>query len=416
MIFDYPIAIGLSPNTQSQDVWQAVKILCQPWIWKRGKQLGEIKEWFKQYFAVNDVFLFNSGRSALYVILQAFGIGKGDEVIIQAFTCVAVPDPIIWVGAKAVYADIDDSLNIDHRRLERLITPHTKAIIVQHTFGIPADTEKIKKITQKYKIKLIEDCSHSIGSSYKSNKIGSFGDAAFFSFGRDKVISSVFGGAAILRSDIKDQISKIKNIEEDLDFPSNFWILQQFFHPIAFSIILPLYNITLGKIILYLLLKLKLLSKPVYDEEKRGILPTIFPKKYPNALASLLVKQLLKLDQMNKRRREIADFYFKNLTNDKKIQLPDDKPGAIYLRFNVLTESAEEILSEAKKRKIILGNWYKSIIDPKGVDFQKIGYIKGNCPKAEEAAKLSLNLPTYPRLTTDQLKRIIELFHEDTGN
>lgn len=416
MIFDYPIAIGLSPNMQSQDIWQAIKILFQPWIWKRGKQIEEVRSWFRQTYHVPDVFLFNSGRSALLSILQAFGIGEGDEVIIQAFTCVAVPDPIIWVGAKAVYADIDDSLNIDHRRLERLITPHTKAIIVQHTFGIPADTEKIKKITQKYKIKLIEDCSHSIGSSYKGNKIGNFGNAAFFSFGRDKVISSVFGGAAILNTEQKTENSELKKIEEKLEYPNYFWILQQLFHPIAFSIILPLYNITLGKIILYLLLKLKLLSKPVYDEEKRGVLPTAFPKKYPNALASLLVKQLLKLGQMNKRRREIADFYFKNLTDDKKIQLPDDKTGAIYLRFNVLTESAEEILSEAKKRKIILGNWYKSIIDPKGVDFQKIGYIKGSCPKAEEAAKLSLNLPTYPRLTTDQLKRIIELFHEDTGN
>ncbi len=416
MIFKYPIAIGLSPNTDSQDVRQAIKILCQPWIWKQGKQLDEIKDWLRQNFQVFDVFLFNSGRSSLYSILQAFGIGKGDEVIIQAFTCVAVPDPIIWVGAKAVYADIDESLNIDFRLLEKLITSNTKAIIVQHTFGIPADLDKIKKITQKYKIKLIEDCSHAIGASYQGKKVGSFGDAAFFSFGRDKVISSVFGGAAVIRSKIRDQKSKMEKIEKELKYPNYFWILQQLFHPIAFSIILPLYNLFIGKLILYLLLKTHLLSKPVYDEEKRGIRPIIFPRKYPNALAALLVNQLKKLEQMNNRRREIADFYFKNLANNKKIQLPGNNFGAIYLRFNILTESAKEILSEAKKRKIILGNWYKSIIDPKDVDFQKIGYVKGNCPKAETAAKLTVNLPTYPRLTTDELKRIIELLHEDTGN
>ena len=131
-------------------------------------------------------------------MIKSFDITYGDEVIVQAFTCLAVPEVVIWCGAKPVYLDIDESLNLDIRLLEKSISSKTRIIIVQHTFGIPAKIDMIKKIAQKHNIILIEDCAHSLGAKYNSQKIGTFGDAAFFSFGRDKVISSVFGGLAFI--------------------------------------------------------------------------------------------------------------------------------------------------------------------------------------------------------------------------
>ena len=117
---------------------------------------------------------------------------------------------------------------------------------------------------------MIEDCAHSLGVEYKRQKIGSFGDASFFSFGRDKVISSVFGGAAIINAECRMQNAELKKIDNEFKYPNYFWILQQIFHPIAFAFILPLYNIAIGKVVLFLLLKLHLISRPVYNEEKRG--------------------------------------------------------------------------------------------------------------------------------------------------
>src|SRR3989338_8865213 len=128
-----PIAISLSPNTQSEDIWQAYKILLTPWNWKTGSSIKIIEKWFADYFQKKNPLSFNSGRSALFAILKSFDIGKEDEVLVQAFTCVAVPDPILWVGARPIFLDIDESLNIDPTCIEKHINHKTRAIIVQHT-------------------------------------------------------------------------------------------------------------------------------------------------------------------------------------------------------------------------------------------------------------------------------------------
>jgi dTDP-4-amino-4,6-dideoxygalactose transaminase len=408
-MFNYPIAISLSPNTQNDDVWQAFKTLLSPWRFREGNAVYFVKQWFKKYFGVNDVYLFNSGRSALYTLLKALEIGEGDEVLIQAFTCIAVPDPVIWTGAKTIFVDIDDSLNIDPEAIERHINHKTRAIIVQHTFGIPAQISTITKIAQKHNLVLIEDCAHALGATFQGKKLGTFGDFAFFSFGRDKVISSVFGGGLIVNGKRKSESEKIKKIYDKLHYPNYFWIVQQLLHPIAFALILPLYNVILGKLLLFILQKLKLLSKPVYKEEYFGGKPNVFPAKYPNALATLLLIQLAKLVKYNEFRIQTAKIYLNKLKGYRNIKLPVYSDGAIYLRFNILISNAQKLLKTARKHGILLGNWYRKVIDPKGVSYEKIGYRVGSCPNAERIAELSMNLPTYPRLTRDELIKLLNV-------
>ena len=154
------ISCSLSPDTEPDDIRTAIRILLQPWKWRYGKNLRKVSDWFKTYIPGSEVFTFNSGRTALFAILKAFSIGPDDEVLLQAFTCVAVPNSIIWVGEKPIYIDIDESLNIDPTDIERKITVHTKAIIVQHTFGIPAQMDAIIRIARKHHLILIEDCAH----------------------------------------------------------------------------------------------------------------------------------------------------------------------------------------------------------------------------------------------------------------
>lgn len=409
-MFSYPIAISLSPNTEKSDVLKSVKTLFIPNQWKIGNAVFKLEEWFRKYLEVDNAVSFNSGRSALYAILKSFDIGKGDEVLVQAFSCVAVPNAVTWTGAKPKYIDVDDSLNIDNKLLEKQISIKTKAIIIQHTFGIPANIDMIKKITQKYKILLIEDCAHSLGANIRGKKIGSYGDAAFFSFGRDKVVSSVFGGLAIINIKNAKVKYNLRNIRNKCLYPSYYWILQQLLHPIFFYLVLPLYNIYIGKLILFLLQKIKLLSKPIYKEELSGIKPDIFPSKMPNALASLLLNQLDKIDRYNQMRINHANYYFRHIKK-KDVILPVRKIGSIYLRFNILVDNSEELLARAKHNKMILGNWYKHIIDPSNVDYEKIGYKIGSCAQAEKFSKLSVNLPTYPRLSQDDLDNIVNFIN-----
>ena len=412
MMFEKLIAIGLAPNQDKDDLIQTLKIILKPWFWIKGDSVKKIEDWFKRYFKVNTAISFNSGRSALYAILKSLSIGKGDEVIVQAFSCVAVANCVIWTGAKPIYVDIDQNLNISIESLERNITPYTKAIIVQHTFGVPADIISIKKIAQKHNLIVIEDCAHSLGATYQGKKIGNYGDFSIFSFGRDKVISSVFGGLAIVNNNNKSFGQKLEEFSQGLSFPSHSFVLQQLMHPLAFSIILPLYNLGIGKLILIILQKIHLLSFPVLNIEKKALRPKFIPQKYPNALAGILLGQLNKLEKYNEHRKEIANYYRTNLFSMKNINLPYDVKGAIYLRYNILTPKANKILSAAKKQRIILGNWYRNIIDPAGVDFPSIHFQPKLYPVAQKFAQQSLNLPTYPRITYQDADKIINLINK----
>lgn len=420
-LFSKPITCALSPNTEPDDVRLAWNVLWKPSLWQEGNAVTQAQDWFKKYFNVDTAVSFNSGRSALLALLDAFGIGNGDEVLLQSFTCVAVPNSVRWAGATPIYVDIDDSLNIDPKEIEKKITKKTKAIIVQHTFGISADMDAIRALSKKHHFILIEDCAHTLGATYKGTKIGTMGDGAFFSFGRDKVVSSVWGGMAVISGKWKVQSVKLKTFQEKLPIPVKFWIFQQLLHPIAFSLILASYNIFIGKIMLWKLQKLHLLSYPVYSEEKRGERPLNFPAKFPNALAILLNQQLIKLDQYNKNRREISSIYIEKLHStsfwqsrakprvrpesilDKtRMTLHDD---AIFIRYPLFVENPDEVRRKAKKLGMLLGNWYHNVIDPTGVDFKTIGYTPGSCPKSEYAAKHIVNLPT--RISKSDAERVI---------
>lgn len=403
------ITIGLSPNVEPDDVWRAIGMFCSPWRWRDGDSVSGVEQWFQQRFAVRDAVSFNSGRSAMLALLQAFGIGSGDEVIVQAFTCVAVADPILWAGATPRYADIDVTYTMDPSSLQKCISKKTKAIVVQHTFGYPAQMYTIKKIAQKHCLILIEDCCHSLGATNDGKPVGSVGDAAFFSFGRDKVISSVFGGMAIISNEHHHQQQKLRSYQRQLRLPKNFWIFQQLLHPLISDLVLPIYASGIGKMILFLCQKLHLLSFPVYPEEKKGGQPDVFPTRYPNALAYLAWGQLQKLERYNAHRQQIAAYYEKKLASCPAVSLIPWSAESIYLRFTVRSSQRNALMAAAKKKSMILGNWYANVIDPPGVDYGKIGYVRGSCPQAENMAADCLNLPTYPRMNFADAKRVVSL-------
>src|SRR3989338_8979932 len=209
------IHISLSPNLQNDDVITAVRRIFLFWEWKKKKYIKELKREFCRYFGVKKTYLFNSGRSALFIFLKSLNLKADDEIILQSFTCNAVVNPILWAGAKPIYTDIDETFNINTKELEKHINKNTKAIVVQNTFGIPAQIDKILSIAKEHSLLVIEDCAHSLGATYKEKKVGTFGDVAFFSFGRDKVISSVYGGALIINNKILEDniLEEYKNIQ-----------------------------------------------------------------------------------------------------------------------------------------------------------------------------------------------------------
>jgi dTDP-4-amino-4,6-dideoxygalactose transaminase len=419
-----PISISLSPNTEKDDILLALKLLILPNKWNEKRFCSiELEEEFKKYLGVKYAISFNSGRSALMAILDALNIKEGDEILLQAFTCNSAVVPTLNKGARPVYVDIDDTLNLDPEDLKKKITPQSKAIIIQHTFGWPARIEKISKIAKENNLYLIEDCAHSLGAKYLphqnfSEKIekfcGTFGDAAFFSFGRDKIISSVFGGMAVTNDDLIAE--RIKNFREKLDYPSNFWIFQQLLHPILTNyLVLPAFGLdtNLGRMILGFLHLFKILSKGVYKEEKRGKISKNFPKKLPHVLAILAQNQFKKLERFNNHRREIAKFYEENLKEKFKLPLAkkDENVLPTFLKYPVLLEkNTDQILKIFRKRKIYLDDgWRKSPIVPPDTDLKKMKYNLGSCPRAEKIAKSILILPTHINISLEDAQKVVNV-------
>jgi len=396
-----PISISLSPNTEEDDIWLAFKLLFQPWRWKVGTGCQLLEEEFKKYLGVKHAVSFNSGRSALLAILKSLNLNNGDEVLLQAFTCNAAANPIIWADLKPVYVDCDeDTFNIDVEDLQKKITERSKAVIVQHTFGLPANLAEVLNICEQNNLILIEDCAHSLGAQYRGRKIGTFGKAAFFSFSRDKIISSVYGGMVAANDD--ELAKRIKAFQEKIGFPSCLWVKQQLLHPILMSWkILPSYRI-FGKYLLILCQWLHILSKAVHWKEKRGRMPSYFPKRLPNALAILALNQFRKLEKLNEHRRKIAQFYI-----DQGF-ISNNDPDHIYLRFTVKHIKAHQIIKEAWKKNLLIGDWYTTPIAPHDTKLEKVGYQTGSCPKAERLAKQVFNLPTHINISEKDAQKIVD--------
>jgi len=407
-----PISISLSPNTEKDDIWLAFKLLFQCWKWKKGRTIQRLEQEFKKYLDVKYAISFNSGRTAFLAILNSLELDKDDEILLQAFTCNAAVNPIIWSGLKPVYVDCDEkSFNIDVQDLKRKITSKTQAVMVQHTFGLPADMDEVLKICREKELILIEDCAHSLGAEYKNKKVGTFGQIAFFSFSRDKVISSVYGGIAVTNDE--KLAEKIRAFQEKISYPSNFWIFQQLLHPILMSLlILPTYRF-LGKYFLVALQWLNILSKAVHWKEKIGRKPGYFPKKMPNALAIFALNQFRKLDRFNQHRKKIANFYYNELKNTK-YQILDTKylEGNIFLRFPVKHPDAHEIIRNAWRNNLLIGDWYTSPIAPDDTKLDKVGYKLDSCPEAEKLARQTLNLPTHINISLKKARKIIDFLRK----
>lgn len=404
-----PISTSLSPNVQKDDVFLAIKILIKTLILNTRYQIPGIKNLegkFKDYLNAKYVYSFNSGRSSLYTILKSLDIKEGDEVLLQAFTCNAVPNPVLWLRAKPVYVDIDESLNIDPEDFEKKITSKSRAVIIQNTFGVPAQIDKIIEVARRHNLIVIQDCAHALGAEYNGKKLGTFGDISFFSFGRDKVISSVWGGVVTTNND--ELAAKIQKIYESVPYPKKLWTVKQLFHPILFSLIIPTYYV-FGKYLLAFLRVSRGIGLAVSQKERMGERPDMFPARMPEELAAIALHQFEKLQKYNTHRKKIADLYFREcLGLPSPILSPVKIPGAIYMRFNILYPNAKDMIKKAKKKHILLGDWYKNIIDPVGTDFEKMGYMPGSCPNAEKAAKESINLPTHINISEDDAMKIVE--------
>ncbi|GAB6076189.1 LegC family aminotransferase [Desulfurobacterium crinifex] len=163
-----------------------------------GPFVPEFEKKLAKYLGVENSVAVQSGTAALHLSLYELGIGKGDEVIVPALTFVATVNPIVYVGAKPIFVDVDiKTWNINPEEIEKKITEKTKAIIPVHLYGNPCNMDEILNIAKKYELYVIEDATESLGAKYSGKFTGTFGDFGCFSFNGNKIITTGGGGLVV---------------------------------------------------------------------------------------------------------------------------------------------------------------------------------------------------------------------------
>ncbi len=379
----------------------------------RGTLINKFEREFSKYIGVGSAFSFGAGRMAFYAILKAMGIGKDDEIILPGLTCAVVPNAIIYCGAKPVYVDTErETFNIDISKIEEKITPKTKVILAQHTFGLPVDMDRLMAIARKHNLKVIEDCAQTLGAEYKGRKVGTFGDASFFSFEPSKVITTGWGGMAVTNDNsigqaLEEEQKKTKflNKETTRKIVKQIFFSHLLYHP---------WNHWWGKFLLMFLYKKGKFWPSVSQEERQGERPQNYPCRLSNIQAMLGLSQLRKLDEINKGRAKTAKRYSQTLR--KAGILINEADKNVYhhgwLRYTFTVANRRKAVEFFEKHKIELGEWFNQVIVCTDLPLEKLNYQRGSCPNAEWQAAHNVNLPTHPRLSDKDVKHIIKVIQK----
>ncbi len=187
------------PNIPKNAAEEINKVLNSRWI-GQGPKVEEFEQKFGYKFTFPCTCVaVGSGTDALHLAYLLADLKPGDEVIVPVFTCTATNIPLLYLGVKIIFADIDQNLNIDVKHVERLITPKTKAIVCVPYGGLPCDMDELWAMGKKHNLFIIEDAAHAIGAKYKGNYTGSQSDFTMFSFQAIKHITTGDGGMLVIK-------------------------------------------------------------------------------------------------------------------------------------------------------------------------------------------------------------------------
>lgn len=352
---------------------------------------------------------FFKGRVALYAILKAIGIKPGDEVILPGFTCVVVPNAIVYLGAKPIYVDIDPTnYNIDPNKIEEKITGRTKVIIAQHTFGIPADMDRITEIAKRLNLYVVEDSCHAIGSKYRGRTVGSFGDAAFFSSQWSKPVTTGLGGWSIINSEtLLPALSKSyeefaePSLRESVLLYFQYLFYRAFFKSGLFWPMQDLYRY---------LSERGIVIGSSSGEELECKMPPGYKKKMTRWQNAVLQEKLKRISSVINHRKWVASRYEDELRKRHfKIPTVPSFLEPVYLRYPIQVNDKTRLLLDARGKRLEIGDWFLSPVHPILGMWDRVGYKTGMCPKSEAVCHSVVDLPTHEGINEREIEKIIAL-------
>jgi len=332
-----------------------------------GNEVKQFENEFADYCGTKCCLGVGNGLDALHLILRAYGIGEGDEVIVPSNTYIATWLAVSSVGATPVPVEPDrKTYNIDHLRIEPAITPRTKAIIAVHLYGQPADMDPINAVGKKHGLKIIEDAAQAHGARYKGRRVGALGDAAGFSFYPGKNLGALGDGGAVTTNDpeLAERVAMLRNYG----------------------------------------------SRIKYQNEEKGL-----NSRLDELQAAFLRVKLLKLDEWNDRRRAIAECYL-NEIHQHGIALPFVPEWAepAWHLFVVLSENrsgTQKSLDEAG-----IGTLIHYPVPPHlSGAYKELSYAEGSLAIAHSLSDSVLSIPIGPHLHMEEVANVISALNAIDG-
>jgi len=352
------------PDIQQHDIDAVVAVL-QSGMLIQGAMVEEFENNISKYLGVRHAIAVSSGTASLHLALIALGIGRGDEVIVPAFSYIATANVVELVGAKPIFVDIDiNTFNINKNLIEQAITNKTKAIIPVHEFGLACDIREICELAEKYKLKVIEDAACAFGATENGKFTGTFGNAGSFSFHPRKAITSGEGGMLVTNDD---------ELARKLRILRNHGIEMQ--------------------------------------DAKMEFVEAGFNYRLTDFQAALVNSQLERLEPNLNYKEKLANIYFEELSQTNRIILPKvpQNKRHSWQSFHLVLDTIinrDEFIDNL--RELGIGTNYGAQCIPAMIYYKNKYHYQSEeeFPNAFEAYKCGIAIPLYSRLKKEQVQFI----------
>lgn len=362
------------PLIEEEEIDAVVDVLKSGMI-AQGPKTAELEEMFSKLSGTKHAIAFSNGTTAIHSAVVALGIEEGDEVITVPFTFVATANPVLMERGKVIFVDIsEEDFNIDPNKVEEKVTKKTKAIIPVDLFGQVYKYKEIKKIAEKYNLKILEDACQAIGATQDRQVAGSFGNVGAFSLYATKNIATGEGGMLTTDDDeIAERVKRYRHHGQD--------------------------------------------QSTRYEYLELG-----HNYRMTDLAAAIGVEQMKKIDRIVTTRVRNAKLYDEGLSKIKGIIIPKVNKGNthVYHQYTIrVTEeygkSREDLMAFLKENEIGCGVYY-----PKPLHlhehFRKMGYKEGDFPVSEKLSKEVLSLPVNPFVTEEDVEKVVSKIKEFSKN
>lgn len=400
----------LGGTTRWSDCVEALRYLARPAQIVQGAKIEEYEQTFAHMVGVTHAVSFACARVGLYGLLRAVGVDERADVLLGVPTHIVVANAIRYTGARPVYVDCRlEDYNIDLADAERRITPRSRVLVLQHTFGVPVDMDAALAFARRHNLMVFEDCVHALGARYDGRQVGTFGDAAFFSTEETKTMSTVMGGMVVTND--PHLASRMRAFQASCSWPGTWLSARYLMKFVAYYALTEPHVHRFARLAYEKLGRHNPLPVPTTIGERNGQRPSGYERRLSNGQAAVGLCQLGALEENLAHRQFVATAYHARLS-DRRFRFPEvpAKAEPSFVRYPAWVDDRPRVV-RALASRAVLGTWFTSVLE-EAVCPEIAGYEPGSCPRAEQAARHLINLPTHARVSERDVNTLATMLIE----